>query len=166
MKGPLLGAGAGAGLMALVMGFAIPQIQTFEGNSSTPYRDIGGVLTVCSGHTGPDVTLKKIYTDQECETLTETDATKAASGVLKVSPHLLYHPLVLASAVSFSYNVGVGTYDKSSVARAFNSGDFVLGCNDLLKYDMAGGKYNQGLHNRRVAEQIMCLSTLTPAGVK
>jgi GH24 family phage-related lysozyme (muramidase) len=54
MKGPLLGAGAGAGLMALVMGFVVPQIQTFEGNSSTPYRDIGGVLTVCSGHTGPD----------------------------------------------------------------------------------------------------------------
>lgn len=30
-------------------------IPNLEGNSYTPYRDVGGVLTVCNGITGPDV---------------------------------------------------------------------------------------------------------------
>lgn len=161
-----MGAGVGASLMTFVMSFAVPQIQGAEGTKFIPYHDVGGILTVCSGHTGPDVVVKKVYTPAECDTLTETDAQKAAAGVLKVSPQLLYHPVQLAAAISFSYNVGVGAYDKSSVERAFNAGNFVLGCNDLLKYDMAGGKYSQGLHNRRVAERAICLSTLTPTGVK
>lgn len=163
MRVPLIGAGVGASLMSLVMGYVVPVIQAEEGTKYTPYHDVGGVLTVCSGHTGPDVVIKK-YSPKECADLTEGDANKAAAGVLKVSPQLLYHPFVLASAISFSYNVGVGSYDKSSVARAFNTGNFVAGCNDLLKYDMADGKFNQGLHNRRVEERTLCLSTLTPTG--
>ena len=151
--------------MAIVMGSVVPAIQGFEGTRLQAYHDIGGILTVCSGHTGPDVVVNKVYTPNQCNTLTQQDAQKAASGVLRVSPQLIYHPMQLAAAISFSYNVGVGTYDHSSVAAAFNVGNFIGGCNDLLKYDNAGGKYSVGLHNRRVQEQSICLSTLTPKGL-
>lgn len=160
-----IGAGAGASLMAIVMQTAVPAIQGFEGTKSQAYKDIGGILTVCTGHTGPDVVVGKVYDPATCAKLTQQDAQKAASGVLKFSPQLIYHPLVLAAAISFSYNVGVGTYDKSSVASNFNTGNFVAGCNALLKYSYAGGNYSSGLYNRRVQEQAICLSTLTPKGV-
>jgi len=165
MRGTLLGAGAGATLTALVMTAVVPMIKGEEGTKYIAYHDIGKVMTVCSGHTGPDVVVGKVYTDKECSALTQHDAEVAASGVLKYSPHLLYHPLQLVSAISFSYNVGVGTYNKSSVAREFNAGNFVAGCQALLKYDYAGDQYSAGLHNRRVAEYKVCMSTLTPAGV-
>ena len=165
MKGPLLGAGAGASLMALVMGFVVPQIRGEEGTRYRAYQDVASVLTVCSGHTGPDVVVNKVYTPAQCDDLTEQDAGKAAQGVLKVSPHLLYHPLILAAAVSFSYNVGVGAYDRSSVARDFNAGNFIMGCNDLLKYVYAGNTYSTGLYSRRVQERKICMSSLTPSGV-
>lgn len=162
MAKTVISAGAGASLAAIVMMTVVPHIQTFEGTKFTAYKDIAGVLTVCSGHTGTDVVVNKIYTSSQCANLTQSDAEKAASGVLKVSPHLLYHPMQLASAVSFSYNVGVGTYGKSSVAAEFNQGNFTAACNDLLKYTLVAGKPSIGLENRRKQEQIMCLSTLTP----
>lgn len=161
----VMGAGAGATLSAVVMSLIVPQIQTFEGNRNVAYRDIGGVLTVCSGHTGPDVVVNKVYSPTQCANLTQQDAQKAAAGVLKASPHLLYHIMQLAAAISFSYNVGVGTYDKSSVARDFNAGNFAVGCSDLLKYTNAGGVYSVGLADRRQKEYIICTSTLTPKGL-
>jgi len=165
MRNVVIGAGAGASLMAIAMSVAVPQIQQFEGYSSTAYKDIKGILSVCRGHTGPDVVVNKVYTDAECTTLTEQDANKAATGVLKVSPQLKYHPLQLAAAISFSYNVGVGAYADSSVARNFNAGNFQAGCSALLKYTYSGGKYSQGLANRRKAEYDICMSTLTPKGL-
>lgn len=165
VKPIILGAGAGAGLMAIVLNATVPTIQNLEGIKNTPYKDIGGVLTVCSGHTGVDVVAKKVYTNAECADLTESDVQKAASGVLKTSPQMIYHPLQLAAAISFSYNVGIGDYGKSSVSRYFNQGQFALGCAELLKYVYAGGKYSPGLFNRRKQEYLICTSTLTPKGL-
>lgn len=161
-----VGAGVGAALMAIVMGTVTPTLQDVEGTKYQAYKDIGGILTVCTGHTGPDVVVKKVYTPEECAALTTKDATTAAQGVLAVSPHLLYHPMQLAAMVSFSYNVGTGTYGKSSVAALANKGDFIGACNALLKYTYANGKYVPGLATRRTQEQTICLSTLTAEGVK
>lgn len=161
----IVSTGAGAGLMAIVMTAVTPQLQKFEGTRYTPYRDVGGVLTVCSGHTGPDVVVGHVYTPAQCSALTEQDAAKAAQGVLKYSPQMLYHPMQLAALISFSYNVGVGSYSTSSVRVNFDHGDFKAGCADLLKYVNVNGKYNSGLANRRTQEYSICMSTLSPGGL-
>lgn len=152
-----------AALLAVAMSVAVPEIQKLEGVRLKPYKDITGVLTVCSGST--DVVVQKVYTPEECTKLTTVDAQKAAEGILRQSPQLIYHPMQLAAAISFSYNVGVGAYDKSSVARDFNRGDYQQGCNDLLKYTDAGGHFSQGILNRRREEYRVCTSTLTPKGL-
>lgn len=151
-------AGAGSSLVAIVVAAILPHIQQFEGERHVPYRDITGVLTVCNGHTGPDVRPNTYYTVGQCASLANSDVTKAASGVLKVSPNLETHPMQLAAAISFSYNIGIGGYAKSSVAKDFNAGNFRAGCTDLLKYTYAGGKYSLGLANRRQAEYKICMS--------
>lgn len=151
--------------MAIVLTTTTPVVEKFEGTRNVPYHDIVGVLTVCTGHTGSDVVVNKVYTGPECAALTEKDEVKAASGVLKVSPHLIYHPMQLAAAISFSYNVGIGGYDKSPVAADFNKGEFNQGCSALMKYTYAGGKFSQGLYNRRQQEYLICTSTLTPKGM-
>ena len=71
----------------------------------------------------------------------------------------------LVAATSFSYNVGVGAYSTSSVAREFNAGNFQAGCNALKLYNKA--RVNNvltvipGLVNRRQHEYDVCVSTLT-----
>lgn len=164
-KGPVIGAGVGAALMGVVVTQSLPVIDRWEGNKAIPYKDIAGVLTVCRGHTGPDVVVKKVYKPEECDELTKKDINIAVAGVLKYSPHLLWHPMQLVAATSFSYNLGTGTYSKSSVAREFNNGNFQGGCNALKLYNKA--KVNgvltvvPGLVNRRQNEYEVCISTLT-----
>lgn len=156
----IVATGAGASVAAIAIAFILPHVQAFEGTRHVPYHDIANILTVCTGHTGPDVVPDKIYSSGECSKLTTQDLDKAAAGVLKTSPQLAYHQMQLAAAISFSYNVGSGTYAKSSVAKDFNAGELKTGCTDLLKYTYAGGKYSIGLDNRRKAEYKICMSTL------
>lgn len=147
----------GGGGVAAAIALIVPFIAQHEGHVTIPYKDIGGVLTVCDGHTGRDIVVKRVYTDQECQQLLDKDVQTATDGVLKVSPELANKPYVLASTISFSYNLGVGTYQRSSVARDFKSGQYKLGCTDMLKYIYAAGKYNKGLANRRQAEYTICM---------
>ncbi|MDI9095705.1 glycoside hydrolase family protein, partial [Providencia rettgeri] len=53
--------GAGASAIALTV------IAHFEGVRYEPYKDVGGVLTVCYGHTGIDIVPNKTYTKEECD---------------------------------------------------------------------------------------------------
>lgn len=152
-------AGAG-GLMAVAIALITPRIQQFEGNRSHVYKDIGGVLTVCSGHTGPDVVVSHVYSSDECTQLTNRDIDIAADGVLRTSPQLKDRPYQLAAAISFTYNLGAGAYAKSSVAQDFNAGNYPAGCKDMLKYVNAGGKFSQGLYNRRKQEYKICIGDL------
>ena len=152
---------AGAGGLAAAIALIIPVIQQWEGYEPRPYKDIVGVLTVCYGHTGPEIRPKAIYTDAECTDLLEKDIEKFASGVIKITPKIEDKPYVLASAISFSYNVGLGNYKKSSVAKNFNKEDYALGCAYMMVYNRAGGKYVQGLQNRREDEFSICIKEVT-----
>jgi lysozyme len=126
-----------AGGITAALALIIPNIQQWEGYKTRPYKDVGGVLTVCNGHTGPEVVVRT-YSQGECRAFLEKDVEIAAKGVLKITPSLFDKPYILASAISFSYNVGLGTYSKSSVARDFNAHKYKAGCADLLKYVKAG----------------------------
>lgn len=167
MKKIGISATAGAALGALAMSIAVPQIQGEEGLKDRAYRDVAGVLTICSGHTGPDVMLTSVKTDEQCYTLTLADAKKAADEVLKVNPHLIFHPMQLAAAISFSFNVGIGNYDTSSVSTDFNMGNFSAACDDMGKWIYITNpqshlkEISQGLVNRREKEMFLCKSTLT-----
>lgn len=164
VKHVVAGAGAGGAAVAIAMQFVVPLIDRLEAVKHVPYYDVVNVLTVCAGHTGPDVVVHKVYTTQECDALTEKDVTKAASGVLAVSPNLKNHPMQLAAAISFSYNIGIKGYAKSSVARNFNAGNYKAGCKALFKYEYAKGRYIRGLANRRQQEYTICMKGLNNAG--
>lgn len=147
----------GGGGIAAAIALAVPFIAQWEGHNSHPYKDVAGVLTVCTGHTGRDIVVKHVYSDPECQTLLTADVQGTVDGILKVSPQLEFKPYVLAATISFTYNVGVNAYAKSSVARDFNTANYALGCRDMLKYTYAGGRYLQGLANRRLAEYNVCM---------
>jgi len=147
----------GAGGIAAAIALAVPLIAQWEGHRNHVYRDIAGVLTVCNGHTGRDIVVNKVYTDDECNVLLADDIKSTVDGVLRVTPKIEDKTYILASVVSFSYNIGVSAYSHSSVARDFNAGNFAAGCKDMLKYVYAGGKYSRGLDNRRHAEYAICM---------
>ena len=147
----LLGSLAGTALVA--------SVTLWEGTEYKPYRDIVGVLTVCNGYTGPDIIPGKTYGKHECDSLLQKELTVHGMGVLKCTQVPLNQNQYNAYA-SFTYNVGVGAYCKSTLLRKLNSGDYTGACNELLRWNMAGGKPVKGLTRRREAEKVTCLKPM------
>jgi lysozyme len=143
---------------ALAMGILI---KPWEGRIYIAEPDIGGVLTVCDGITGPDVIPGKVYTDPECDHLLakhvvihERDMNRSLKRDL---------PLPTKSAfLSFHYNVGPEAFRRSTLLKLANLGDVRGACGELSRWVFVKGVFVRGLQNRRFSERSLCLKGLDP----
>lgn len=130
----------------------------WEGLRTTSYRDIVGVWTVCYGET-KGVTEGQTYTKDQCDDMLKLEIAYYEAELdkcLKVSV-----PIETKIAlVSWTYNVGPGAACSSTLVRKANAGDIEGACNELPRWNRAGGRIIGGLTNRRVAERELCLSGL------
>lgn len=141
----------------------IKDVTLWEGTRYTPYYDVGGVPTVCQGYAGKDVILNKRYTAEECNALLRSALKEHAEGMLNcVKVDLTQNEF--NAYTMFTYNVGVGAFCKSSLLKKLNNNDRIGACNGLLAWSYAGGKYVQGLNNRRQYERNLCLSDYRVSG--
>lgn len=147
----LVGTGAAAALIATTA--------AWEGLSTKPYADklANGILTVCYGDT--EVEMRR-YTKAECQELLGERLADYAAPVLARNPELKGRDAQIVAATSLAYNIGVGNYHKSRVARYFSEGKWVSACNAFRSWVYAGGKRVQGLANRREAERRICLQNI------
>ena len=60
--------------------------------------------------------------------------------------------------VSFSFNLGLGGLQRSTLRQKVLRGDFEGASEEFLKYTIAGGKVLKGLVNRRNDEKALFLS--------
>lgn len=141
--------GASALTIASVM---VPEL---EGVRYTPYRDVAGVLTVCYGHTGKDIIPGKRYGQQECEKILNADL-QPFSRAVEQAVTVPADEYQKAALISFSYNVGISAFRRSSVLRYLNAGETEKACASLKKWIWAGGRKWQGLVNRRDVEYEVC----------
>lgn len=137
-------------------------IVSFEGMALRGYRDPAGIATKCFGDTS-NVVVGRTYSEAECLAGFKAQLLRHGDGVLACVPQLADHPNALAASVSFTYNVGVGAFCKSAVARRFRAGEFKSACRAINQDDLghpqwvrAGGKVLPGLVRRRAAERALC----------
>ena len=133
----------------------------FEGLRTSTYFDVGGVPTVCFGET-KNINPGDKYTPAQCrEMLGNRLVTDFGPGVDRCVRHALPDTRK-AAYTSFAYNVGVGAFCRSSVAKRENAGDVVGACDALLLYNkitVAGVLvYSPGLARRRQQERQLCLA--------
>ncbi len=139
---------------------AIALVGAWEGLRTVAYRDVVGVPTVCYGETR-GVKMGDRYSKGECDAMLGAglkDFEKGMRRCLK-SPDKIPDKTYVAF-LSFSYNVGIGAFCRSTLVRKANSGDLRGACKELLKWVNAGGKRIRGLVNRRKDELRICLSGL------
>lgn len=140
-----------------MLALAVPMIAQYEGKSNDPYKDIVGVMTVCYGETR--VEMRK-YSDKECTDMLSEATGEFGKGVLKTNPSLIDYPYQWAAATSLAYNIGLGSYRNSTVARKFNAGDYKGACASFAAWNKVrkGGKLvvSPGLDNRRQKEMRIC----------
>ncbi|QIL73272.1 lysozyme [Diaphorobacter sp. HDW4B] len=140
----------GATAVALV----IPVVTYYEGKVNRTYVDPVGVLTSCSGHTGPELKPGQTFTDEQCLAQLEADLTKHS-----IALDCVRVPVTdgqKAAFLSFAFNVGTGAFCGSTLVRKANTGDMPGACAELSKWVYAGGKQLPGLVKRRAAERAMC----------
>lgn len=150
----LAAAGAGALTLAITL---LGGPDGLEGRRYVPYRDVAGVLTVCDGHTGPDIVSNKTYSDRECDILLRADLKPVQADV----DSLITVPLSeyqRAALYSFAFNTGTDAFSRSSLLKRLNAGDKAGACNELRRWVLAGGRKWRGLMKRRETERALCLA--------
>ena len=118
------------------------------------------VWTVCYGETR-GVKRGDRYTSAQCNDMLMKALDTYRDGLIRCIPTLPQQPEgVQMALVSWSYNVGTGAACGSTLAKRANAGDWLGACNQLPRWDEAGGKTVKGLTNRRAAETTLCLNAL------
>lgn len=134
-----------------------------EGLRQFAYYDPPGILTVCRGHTGPDVVRNRKYSLAECDKFMDEDMRVAVAAVDNCVPGLPVPVLAAFSDAAFNIGPKVACDTKNSTAaRMLKGGNLEGACNQLPRWDKAnvGGAMVAlpGLTKRRIAERDLCLT--------
>ena len=151
---------------------ALATIAHHEGTRFKPYRCPAALWTVGVGHVlyqeqgklpmagRLDYPLKsadnRVWSKDEVNALLEYDLKRFVRGVARYCPAPLTQGQ-LDALVSFSFNVGLGTLQRSTLRQKHNRGDFAGAADEFLKFTKGGGKVLKGLVNRRNDERAMYL---------
>ena len=99
----------------------------------------------------------RIWTKEEVDALLVYDLKRFVKGVSLYCPSGLNQGRMDA-LVSFAFNLGNGTLQRSTLRMKHNRGDYEGASNEFLKYVKAGGKVLKGLVKRRNDERTFYLS--------
>lgn len=148
---------------AAVLVAAAAFVAPWEGERLEAYLDriaSPPVWTVCYGETR-GVQPGDRYTPAQCLDMLSFALAEYHRKLTACIPALPDQPQgVQVALTSWAYNVGTGAACSSTLARLANAGDLRGACNELPRWNRAGGRVVQGLVNRRAAEQRLCLGAL------
>lgn len=142
-----------AGVLAVSGGYLVAPL---EGYIPKTYVDPVGILTSCYGHTGKELKVGQVFSEDECLSQLAKDLSKhdrEMMSLIKVPLSDNQHVALL----SFTYNVGLGNFKSSTLLKKLNEGKYKEACNELTKWVFAKGKKLNGLVSRREVEKSVCL---------
>ena len=99
----------------------------------------------------------RAFSKDEVNAILRADLARFEKGVATYCPVPLTQGQFDA-LVSFSFNVGLGTLQRSTMRQKVLRNDMEGAAEELLKYCMAGGKVLKGLQKRRIDERALFLS--------
>jgi len=126
-----------------------------EGLRLYTYPDVIGVPTYCYGET-LDAKIGATYTREQCDEKLATRLKEFDRAIAKCLTHELPDNR-RAAYVSFAYNVGVQAFCSSTLVKLENAGNWQGACNQLPRWNKAGGVTWPGLTARREREKELCL---------
>jgi lysozyme len=91
------------------------------------------------------------WSEEEVDSILAKDVVRFERGVARYLPIRLSQN-EFDALVSFSFNLGLGVLQRSTLRQALLRGDKIMAMQSLLKYNKAGGKVLKGLDIRRKDE--------------
>ena len=139
---------------AAAAALAISTVTFYESTVQRTYRDPIGIVTACTGHTGPELQMGQTFTREQCDDMLAKDLLQHAAALDCIKTPLADGQK--AAFLSFAFNVGNGAFCGSTLARKANVGDMRGACAELSRWTLAGGRELPGLVKRRAAERALC----------
>lgn len=152
---------------------AINMIRHHEGVRLKPYRCPAALWTIGVGHVLYPEQAKlpmaerlkyplqiehfRNFSHDEVNDILKNDLKRFEDGVRRLCPNSLSQSR-LDALVSFSFNVGLGNLQRSSIRMKHNRGDFDGAADAFLMWTKAAGKVLPGLVKRRNDERALYLS--------
>jgi lysozyme len=138
----------------------ITLIKHHEGVRSRPYRCPANLWTVGVGHLIGDGKLlpdswNRTFSQEEIDGLLKSDLRRFELGISKMLPNVPLRQCEFDCLVSFAFNLGLGTFQRSTLRQALLRGDKKVAMESLVKYCRAGGKILKGLQTRRLDEKAL-----------
>ena len=135
-------------------------IKHHEGSRNKPYKCPAGLWTVGVGHLIGDgkslpESWNKTFTQEEIDGILKSDLKRFELGVHKMLPNVFLRQCEFDCLVSFAFNLGLGTFQRSTLRQALLRGDKKAAMESLVKYCRAGGKILKGLQIRRLDEKAL-----------
>lgn len=131
----------------------IELIKRFERFYAVPYYCPAGYLTVGYGHVlMKGEKFEYPITEEQAEELLLKDIAIFEKAVMR----LIISPLtegMFDALVSFSYNLGSGALQRSTLRQKLNRHEYIDAADEFLKWIWAGGRKLKGLILRRQAER-------------
>ena len=100
---------------------------------------------------------RRVWTVSEVDDLLAKDLARFERGVARYCPSAINHQGRFDSLVSFSFNVGLGNLQRSSLRMKHNRGDYEGAAEEFMKWTKGGGRVLPGLVKRRLDEQRLYL---------
>lgn len=146
----------------------IDHIKKSEGLRLVAYSDPGSKdglpVTIGYGTTkinGKAINLGTKITKEQAEQYLVIDLEKFADRVYKLVKVKL-NKNQFGALVSFAYNIGLEAFEKSTLLRLLNAGDYSSVPAQMRRWNKNDGKVMQGLINRREAEIVLWNTPNTP----
>jgi lysozyme len=138
----------------------IALIKHHEGVRNRPYRCPANLFTVGVGHLIGDgkslpESWNRTFTNEEIDGLLKSDLRRFELGISKMLPNVPLRQCEFDCLVSFAFNLGLGTFQRSTLRQALLRGDKKAAMESLVKYCRAGGKILKGLQTRRLDEKAL-----------
>ena len=134
---------------------ALVGIATHEGYRSEAYKDAVDIPTIGFGETagvkmGDETTPERALVQLLESTEKHADAIRQCIRV-----PLYQHEF--DAYISLAYNIGTGAFCRSTLVKKLNAKDYAGACEEIRRWNKAGGKVLPGLVKRREAEYRMCM---------
>lgn len=152
----------------------IEMIKHDEGVRVKPYRCPAFLWTVGVGHVIDQSHIKipleerktlsipagwdRTLSMDEVNAILAKDLENFERGVLRLAPNLAGHQSKFDACVSFSFNVGLGNFQRSTIRMKIQREEWEAAADSFLQWTKAGGKELPGLVKRRKGERALFLS--------
>jgi lysozyme len=134
---------------------ALALVKRWEGCKLSAYPDPGtggAPWTIGWGQTGPGIKKGDVWTQEQADRALGKEVDTLIEQIRDHFGQVRITAAQFGAMASLAYNIGIGAFRRSTLARKFAAGDVQGAAAEFPRWNKANGRVMRGLVNRRADE--------------